>query len=583
MGQHASNRRWLRPVLAAAAAVAVVVSGSPAVAAPAVTDGAMGDYIVRARPGRLDEVNTLLQARHVAVQRRIGIIDAAVAALPAGTAAALRADPRIASVTPDATVRMLATTYDAGQDVNSMYSLGNMVGTRGWWNKYTGAGVDVALVDSGVAPVIGLSDVGKIVNGPDLTPESQNPATRYLDTYGHGTHMAGIIAGHDPGINPATNAGNSKVFLGVAPNTRIVSVKVADAHGNSDVSQVIAGIDWVVQHAQDPGMNVRVLNLSFGTNSTQAYTLDPLAYAVEVAWRSGIVVVASAGNSGAADGRLTNPAVDPYVIAVGADDLNGSPSITDDSIPAFSSRGNGIRNPDFVAPGAHVQSLRVPGSYIDTQYGTTGAIDSRFFRGSGTSQAAAFVSGSLALMFQKYPNLTPDQAKKMLTGTTSPLKAADPQAQGNGLINMRNVAGAAPATTSQTWPTSTGTGTLEGARGDAHLDLDGVSLTGETDINGAAFNAAAMAADEEAKTSWTGGVWNGRSWAGSSWAGSSWAATAWTGSSWSGRSWAGRSWAAGTWTASGWASTNWTGSTWAGSTWSGRSWAGRSWADNAWS
>src|SRR6185437_1256466 len=122
--------------------------------------------------------------------------------------------------------------------------------------------------------------------------------TRYLDTYGHGTHMAGIIAGHDAGINPATNQGNSTVFLVVAPAARIVSVKVADAHGNSDVSQVIAGIDWVVQHAKDPGLNIRVLNLSFGTNSGQAAGIDPLAYAVEQAWKHGIVVVASAGNTG---------------------------------------------------------------------------------------------------------------------------------------------------------------------------------------------------------------------------------------------------------------------------------------------
>jgi len=363
----------------------------------------------------------------------------------------------------------------------------------------------------------------------------------------------------------------------------LVSVKVADGHGNTDVSQVIAGIDWVVQHAKDPGMNVRVLNLSFGTNSGQAYTLDPLAYAVEVAWRAGIVVVASAGNSGATDGRLTNPAVDPYVIAVGADDLNGSPSITDDTIPAFSSRGNGVRNPDFVAPGAHVQSLRVPGSYIDSQYAATGAVDSRFFRGSGTSQAAAFVSGSLALMFQKYPAMTPDQAKKMLTGTASPLKAADAQAQGSGLINMRNVAGAAPATTSQIWSKSTGAGTLEGARGDAHLDLDGVTLTGETDINGAAFNATAMAAAEAARTSWNGGVWNGRAWAGSAWAGSSWAATTWTGNDWSARTWSARTWSVGTWTGSAWTSTDWAARTWSGATWSARTWSGSVWADNVWS
>ena len=557
--------RWLRPLLAAAAGVvALVGSPLPAAAGPAgVAHGgqasAAGGYIVRAQPGRLDELAALLRDRHLQVQRRIGIIDAAVVTLPAGAADALRADPRVASVTPNAAVRMLADGYVPGQDVNSMYSLGNMVGTRGWWNKYTGVGIDVALIDSGVAPVVGLSDTGKIVNGPDLSFESQAPNLRNLDTYGHGTHMAGIIAGHDPGVNPATSAGNSKVFLGVAPNARIVSVKVADAHGNSDVSQVIAGIDWVVQHAKDPDMNVRVLNLSFGTDSAQAYTLDPLAFAVEVAWRKGITVVTSAGNSGAADGRLTNPAIDPFVIAVGADDLNGSPSIDDDTIPAFSSRGNGIRDPDFVAPGAHVQSLRVPGSYIDTQYGATGGINDRFFRGSGTSQAAAFVSGSLALMFQKYPTMTPDQAKKLLASTTSPLKAADPQAQGSGLINMRNVAGKAPVPTAQAFPPALGTGSLEAARGTAHVaDPDtGVELVGEQDIMGQPWNSLTWTQAAATGTAWTGGVWNGSTWSGSDWSGSSWTARTWSDSAWTARTWSDSSWTARTWSDAAWSASTW--------------------------
>jgi serine protease AprX len=302
-----------------------------------------------------------------------------------------------------------------------------------------------------------------------------------------------------------------------------------------------------------------------------------------VAWRSGIIVVTSAGNSGSSDGRLTNPASDPFVIAVGADDLNGSPSITDDTIPTFSSRGNGTRNPDFVAPGVHVQSLRVPGSYIDATYGATGAIDGRFFRGSGTSQGAAFISGCLALVAQKYPSITPDQAKQLLASTTSPLGAADRQAQGSGLVNMRNVAGKAPVTSTQSFPRSTGTGSLEAARGSAHLALNGVTLSGETDINGLPFNSASMATAEAAGKSWAGGTWNGKSWAGSAWTGSSWDASSWTGTSWDARSWTSASWASGTWSGSSWTSSNWSGKSWAGSSWSGSAWNGKSWADDTWS
>ena len=564
---------------AAAAGPAMVARDRSA--AGAVSASAAGSFIVRARPGQLDGLCRALADRGLRPGRRIAIIDAVTVWLPAGVAQALRGDPRVISVTTNSPVSLASTAYDPAGDTNSLASLGTLTGARSWWANFTGQGVDVALVDSGVAPVTGLDGIGKVLNGPDLTPESQNSDTRYLDTNGHGTHMAGIIAGHDPGAS--VSAANTSQFLGVAPNARIVSVKVADARGNSDVSQVIAGIDWVVQHAHDPGMNVRALNLSFGTNSTQVYTLDPLAYAVEVAWKAGIVVVVSAGNDGTTSGRLTNPAIDPFVIAVGADDLNGTAGVGDDTVPAFSSRGDGIRNPDLVAPGVHVQSLRVPGSYIDSQYAATGAIDARYFRGSGTSQSAAFVTGAVALLLQKYPALTPDQAKAMLKATGRSLEDVSSRAQGRGLINLTALAAAAVPAVAQTWTASTGTGSLEASRGDAHLVLDGVELSGEKDIMGAPFNAASMAAAEAAGRSWSGGSWNSRTWAGSTWAGSSWAGSSWAGSSWAGSSWASRTWATGTWTGSSWAGSSWAGSSWAGSSWAANAWAGRCWSQDIWS
>ena len=599
-GNGSGSRRgqsWIRTGRVLRAVATVVVAGSlgvtasglPATAATgrgpaprAATASPAGSYIVRALPGRVDELTAELARRGLRTGRRIAIIDAVVVHLPAGAADRLRADSQVASVTANSAVQMLASTYNPVADANSLYSSqkATSVRSRAWPAGITGAGVDVALIDSGVTPVAGLSDAGKILNGPDLTPESQNASTRYLDTYGHGTHMAGIIAGHDAGV--AVSASDTTHFLGVAPNARIVSVKVADARGNSDVSQVIAGIDWVVQHAKDPGMNIRVLNLSFGTNSTQDYTLDPLAYAAEVAWRKGIVVVTSAGNGGSAqEQRLTNPASNPFLIAVGADDTHNTANEADDTIPAFSSVGDGNRNPDLIAPGVHVQSLRVPGSYIDSQYAGSGAIDARFFRGSGTSQAAAFASGIAALLVQYRPNLTPDEIKATLIGTANPIPKASPQAQGGGVIDFPP-SGDVVTGARQKFTASTGLGTLDGARGDSRLILDGVTLTGEKDINGQAFNAAAMAAAEAAGTSWTGGTWNGKSWAGSAWAGKSWAAGTWAGKSWAGSAWAGKSWAAGTWAGKSWASTNWSGSSWAGSSWAGKTWAGKSWADNVW-
>jgi serine protease AprX len=172
------------------------------------TPSSAGQFIVRARPGRLDDVIAVLRADGYALGRRIKLIDAVVATLPAGAADTLRAAPGVASVTADAAVSLMGatgttttSTYDPVADANSLYNSETTTKVRNMWQKgITGKGIDVALIDSGVAPVAGLSEAGKIVNGPDLTPESQNASTRYRDTYGHGTHMAGIIAGHDAGV-----------------------------------------------------------------------------------------------------------------------------------------------------------------------------------------------------------------------------------------------------------------------------------------------------------------------------------------------------------------------------------------------
>src|SRR4051812_11213655 len=229
----------------------------------------------------------------------------------------------------------------------SMDHVADVVGAKSMWSRgYTGKGVGVALVDTGVVPVSGLTS-GNVVNGPDLSFESQADNLRDLDTFGHGTHMAGIIAGREP-------AGTPDRFLGVAPDSTLVSLKVAASDGAVDVSQVVAAIDWVVQHRNDNGRNIRVLNLSYGTDGTQDYRLDPLTHAVENAWRHGIVVVVAAGNEGTSAPRLANPAYDPYVLAVGAADTRATVSTTDDVTTDFTSRGDAARRLDLDAPGQSI-------------------------------------------------------------------------------------------------------------------------------------------------------------------------------------------------------------------------------------
>jgi serine protease AprX len=461
-----------------------------------------------------------------------------------------------ALLAPAATV---AAAYDPATDMDSMYRTTQYLGARAWWAAgYTGAGVDVALIDTGVSPVEGLATAGKIVNGPDLSLESQNPDFRYLDTNGHGTFMAGLIAG------------DSADYKGVAPDARIVSLKVGTADGGTDVSQVIAAIDWVVQHKTDNGMNIRVLNLSYGTDSTQAYTVDPLAYAVEQAWEAGIFVVVATGNEGyvAHNGSLTNPAYDPTVFAVGASDSMGTSTLLDDAVASFSSTGSPGRYVDVVAPGAHLQGLRVPSSYIDATH-PGGRIDSRYFRGSGTSQAAAIVSGAAALALQRYPNMEPLTLKYLLRSSTRVLGGFPQSAQGQGELDLAKMLTTAPFIKRGSLPrASTGSGSLELARGSEHLTDDGVVLSGERDIFGHEFDSAAMAALEAAGTSWSGGTWNGNSWNGNSWSGNSWSGNSWSGNSWSGNTWSGNSWS---------------GNSWSGNSWSGNSWSGNTWSSGGWS
>ena len=560
--------------------LALPLSGGAALGGSGTAAGEQQTFLLRVDSSAMAAVGARVQALGGRVVHRLTGIGAAVVRLPRSAAPALAHAAGVLGMTPDSGLRLLSSTYNASSDAGSMYNVAQVTGARkAWAAGVTGTGVDVALIDSGVTPVAGLDAAGKVVNGPDLSFESQNAGTRYLDTFGHGTFMAGIIAGSD---GTTANGSLSDVYTGMAPDARLISLKVADAQGNTDVSQVIAAIDWVVQHRRDPGMNIRVLNLSFGTPSLQSYLLDPLAYAAEVAWRKGIVVVVSAGNDGTGTGKLLNPAQDPFVLAVGAEDSQGTPSINDDTVPAFSTRGDGVRNPDVVAPGKSVQGLRVPGSYIDTRYGGTAAFEGRYFRGSGTSQSAAVVSGAAALLLQQRPGLTPDQVKALLTDTATRLPAAETQAQGDGLVNVSAAMQSPTPLARQMFAQSTGTGTLDGARGTARLVLDGVTLSGEKDIFGSAYVSAVHAAQEASGTSWSGGTWNGSSWAGSSWAGSSWASTAWAGSSWAGSSWAGSSWASGVWDGSSWAGSSWAGSSWAGSSWAGSSWATGVWAGGTW-
>ena len=221
--------------------------------------------------------------------------------------------------------------------------------------------------------------------------------------------------------------------------------------------------------------------------------------------------------------------------ALGASDSMGTLTISDDTVPAYSSTGSNARSVDVVAPGTHLVSLRVPCSYIDQQHGATGHVTDELFRGSGTSQAAAFVAGAAALAIQQHPTITPDRLKKLMLASTTGLSGFSAQKQGQGEINLFELLTHGVFNPPKAWDRiawSSGMGSLDASRGTDRLTDDGVVLSGEIDIFGHPFNSAAMAIAEAAGNSWSGGTWNGNTWSGNTWSGNTWSGNTWSGNTW---------------------------------------------------
>jgi serine protease AprX len=318
------------------------------------------------------------------VTRDLPVVDGFAAMVPVGVADRLASLPGVRAVSPDGVVRVSGGA-SASRTTSPYRKVVRADDAQG--AGITGKGVTVALVDTGVAAVDDLS--GRVVTVTDGTSGETSSCYNLSgepgcgDSYGHGTFMAGLIAGD--------GSSSSGVHRGVAPDAKVLSVKVAARSGATDVSTVLAAIQWVVSHRATYGIDV--LNLSLGTNSTQSASTDPLNYAVQRAWAAGIVVVVSAANGGPAPGTVAKPADDPWVVTAGATDDQGTPGLGDDRLPDFSSRGptvDGFTKPDLAAPGAHVTSLRSPGSFIEQEFPSSA--EGAYRRGSGTSAAAAIVS-----------------------------------------------------------------------------------------------------------------------------------------------------------------------------------------------
>jgi serine protease AprX len=299
----------------------------------------------------------------------------------------------------------LQTTYDQTLGVLPLWKFG-----------VTGTGVGVAVVDTGVDG--SLPDFASKDHGSSRVVASavaNSDATTATDSYGHGTDVAGIIAGN--GDNRGQGDPLHGQYIGVAPNANLISIKVSDETGKASVLDVIYGLQFAVAHQSQ--FNIRVINLSLDSTTPQSYKTDPLDAAVEAAWMHGIVVVAAAGNRGtSSDAVQYSPANDPYVITVGGVDENGSANPSGDTIASWSSQGttqDGIQKPDVYAPGAHIVSTLAPNSEFASSCQTCIVGNGQYIQTSGTSMAAPVISGLVADLLQIHPNWTPDQVKGDLT------------------------------------------------------------------------------------------------------------------------------------------------------------------------
>ena len=498
------------------------------------------------------------------VERELPIVDGFSASIPSDQLDRLRTVPGVANITVNRTVHVAGWQGENSATASAVFD-DAVRAAKTWGQGYTGQGINVAVIDTGVNATGDLA--GKVLHAEDFTPEQNN-----VDSYGHGTFVAGLIAGQ----GTASNGG----MKGVAPGANIVSVKIAGADGTTDLVRLLAALEWVVTFKDAYG--IRVLNLSLGTDSTQSYQVDPLDFAVERTWNAGIAVVVAAGNHGTAPGSISKPGDDPLVITAGSTDDHTTGALSDDTLASFSgvgpTAGDGLAKPDLVAPGKSVLSVRAPGSTNDTanpsaRWGTS------YFRGSGTSFSSAITAGSAALVLSRTWSLNPNQVKYRLTSKARTLAGVPAAAQGSGALDAFAATmssdltqanqGVAPALGGGSLQASRGSWCLRAADGTCLSDADANTLTGFDPV-------------QYFGSQWAGSTWNGSQWAGSQWSGSQWTGSQWSGSQWAGSQWSGSQWSGSQWAGSQWAGSQWSGSQWAGSQWSGSQWGGSQWGGSQW-
>ena len=382
----------------------------------------------------LSPVISLAQLLGGRLVRRLAIIDAVALDLPNASLALLADSPLVVRLSMD---RVVAGANERTGATIGAASARQQLG-------YDGSGVGVAVIDSGVTPwhddlsgaATGSQRVDRFVDFLQGLPSS-------YDDYGHGTHVAGIIAGN--------GAGSAGARTGVAPGAHLVVLKVLDAQGRGRISDVIAALEYVVDNRA--AFNIRIVNMSVAAGVYESCLTDPLTLAAQKVVSAGVVVVAAAGNNGRSAqgttqyGGITAPGNAPWVLTVGASSHMGTVDRADDTIAAFSSRGpsaiDRVPKPDLVSPGVGIESLADPASRLYTLNSNgllAGSAPGSYFPYlslSGTSMAAPVVSGTIALMLQANPSLTPEAVKAILRHTAQASPSYDARTQGAGFLDAK--------------------------------------------------------------------------------------------------------------------------------------------------
>ena len=347
---------------------------------------------------------TLLRLNE-SIKPNLPIIDAFSGYLPTDLVYRLSNDPSVDYISFDSKVYTLLDIANPSIETYFPHDKG-----------FEGEGITIAIIDTGVSPHNDLvKPRNRIVGFKDFINYRESP----YDDNGHGTHIAGIIGG-----NGYSSRGR---YIGVAPKSNILGIKALDKNGGGSTSKVIEAIAYIIETKDI--YNTKVINLSIGTPANNICENDPLCKAVNRAVHAGLTVVVAAGNSGPSRGTILSPGINRNVITVGAVDDKRTVDTSDDTIANFSSRGptlDGEKKPDLVAPGVNISSL------------SNTKLDS-YVPLSGTSMATPLVSGTVALLLNKYSNLTPAEVKSMLLHSCVHLNNTPEDDQGAGMLNLKKL------------------------------------------------------------------------------------------------------------------------------------------------